>query len=70
MNCEATNNVNTVQIRPIITRTKVGAEIAEVGVGGGGGDLSQRPEVEFDSELMIDQFLGLSVWFFIFCVHI
>ncbi|KAG0651652.1 DNA cross-link repair 1C [Hyphodiscus hymeniophilus] len=48
----------TVWIRPIVTRTRHG-EMAEVGVGGGGGDLAQRIQIELDSEGLIDQFLGL-----------
>ena len=57
MHCDTLND-KTVWIRPIITRTKIG-EVPEVGVGGGGGDLSRRLEIEFDSEGVIDQFLGL-----------
>jgi hypothetical protein len=51
-------NEKTVWIKPIITRTRHG-EIAEVGVGGGGGDLAQRPELELDSDLVVDQLLDL-----------
>lgn len=43
------NNKNIVWIRPIVTRTKDGAEMAEVGVGGGGEDLSRHPELELDA---------------------
>jgi hypothetical protein len=57
MHCPTTDK-KTVWIKPIITRTKHG-EIAEVGVGGGGGDLAQRPELEVDSDLAIDQLLDL-----------
>jgi len=57
MHCPTTNK-KTVWIKPIITRTKRG-EIAEVGVGWGGGDLAQRPELEVDSDLAIDQLLDL-----------
>lgn len=57
MHCEPLKK-NTVWIRPIIARTKHG-EIAEVGVGGGGGDLTRRPELEVESEHMINEFLGL-----------
>jgi len=56
MRCDAITD-NTVWIRPIVTRTKLGVEIAEVGVGGGGGDLTQRPELEFDSDSVISQLL-------------
>jgi hypothetical protein len=49
----------TVWIRPIITRTPSGQEIGEMGVGGGGGDLAQRPEVELDNDAMIWQLMAL-----------
>ena len=57
LHCQSLNE-KTVWIRPIITRTKHG-EMAEVGVGGGGGDLKQRPELVLDSESDIVEFLGL-----------
>jgi hypothetical protein len=44
-------------IKPIIARTKHG-ELAEIGVGGG-GDLAQHPELEIDSDFVIDQLLSL-----------
>lgn len=58
MQCK-TIDEKTVWIRPIITRTKSGLEIGEIGAGGGGGDLTRRPELELDNGYMIDQFLGL-----------
>jgi DNA cross-link repair 1C protein len=54
----STLNDKTVWIRPIITRIN-GVEILEVGVGGGLGDLTQRPELELDSTYEIEQLLGL-----------
>jgi hypothetical protein len=57
MHCK-TINEKTVWIRPIVTRTKGGVEVGELGVGGGLGDLTRRPELELD-DFMIDQFLGL-----------
>ena len=57
MHCDRVNE-KTVWIRPIITRTQYG-EIAEVGVGGGGGDLTRRPELDLDSDDKIDEFLEL-----------
>lgn len=60
MHCELINE-KTVWIKPIITRMKNGLEIGEIGVGGGGGDLIRRPELELDNGRMIDQFLGLYV---------
>lgn len=56
MRCDKITH-NTVWIRPIVTRTKLGVEIAEAGVGGGGGDLTQRPELEFDNDTVISQLL-------------
>ena len=64
MRCEAITE-NTIWIRPIVTRNKLGLEIAEAGVGGGGGDLSQRPELEFDSDAVISQLLALSVYLYL-----
>jgi hypothetical protein len=57
MHCSAINE-KTVWIKPIIARTKDG-DIAEIGVGGGGGDLIQRPELELDNDSVIDQLLSL-----------
>ena len=58
MRCEAIDQ-NTVWIQPIIRRTKSGEEVAEIGIGGGGGDLSRRPELDLDSDFVIEQFLSL-----------
>jgi hypothetical protein len=49
----------TVWIRPIITRNKFGVEIGEIGVGGGGGDLIQHPELELDDSDVIEKLLDL-----------
>lgn len=57
MRCDTITD-QTVWIRPIVTRIKDGVEIAEVGVGGGGGDLTQRPELEFDGNEVIGQLLA------------
>lgn len=51
-------NAKTVWIRPIIARTREG-EMAEVGVGGGGGDLSRHVDLILDTSDVIDEFLGL-----------
>lgn len=58
MRCSTIND-KTVWIRPIVTRTESGVEIAEIGIGGGGGDLAQRPELELDNGCVIDQLLAL-----------
>jgi DNA cross-link repair 1C protein len=44
-----------VWIKPIVTRLKGGAEIAEIGIGGGAGDLTQRPELELDSDFILQR---------------
>lgn len=49
----------TVWIKPIIARTSSGQEICEIGIGGGGGDLNLRPEVELDSDAVIIQLMEL-----------
>jgi hypothetical protein len=59
--CSTINdNDNVVWIRPIVTRRKNGDEIPEVGVGGGGEDLLQRPQLELDSDA-ITQIISESV---------
>jgi len=55
--CSALNERNVVWIRPIICRNG-NNEVAEVGTGGGGGDLTQNPELELD-ETSIRMFLQL-----------
>ncbi|KAF4632007.1 hypothetical protein G7Y89_g6124 [Cudoniella acicularis] len=57
MNCPAINE-NIVWIKPIITRTKNGGEIAEAGVGGGLWDLAQEPE---DNPAILGQLIQLFV---------
>jgi len=49
----------TVWIKPIITRTSSGQDICEIGIGGGGGDLNQRPEIELGSDAIIMQLMEL-----------
>lgn len=57
MQCPEVNK-NTVWIKPIITRHN-GVEIVEVGVGGGGSDLAQCPELELDMMDTLEQILTL-----------
>lgn len=52
-------NEKVVWIRPIIARTKDGGELAEVGIGGGGEDLSREIEVEIDDSVDIEGLLKL-----------
>jgi hypothetical protein len=59
MHCDTVNQ-KTVRIVPIITRTEHG-EVAEIGVGGGGGDLTRRLELEVTSEHEIEEFLRMWV---------
>lgn len=55
------NHQKVVWIRPIIARTKAGVEIAEIGIGGGAGDLTQSPELELDSGVAVEQLMSLYV---------
>lgn len=48
MGCSACNEEDIVLIRPIITRLPSGVEIAEVGIGGGWGDLIPSHELAMD----------------------
>ncbi|KAI8933852.1 hypothetical protein NX059_009551 [Plenodomus lindquistii] len=54
------DNANVVHIVPIITRTK-DAEIAELGAGGGQGDLVQKEELETSDMANIHQLMELCV---------
>ncbi|CAG8974477.1 hypothetical protein HYALB_00010863 [Hymenoscyphus albidus] len=57
-NCPAIND-SIVWIQPIVARTKSGAEIAEVGVGGGDGDLSQSPQLDLNNPAVFQKLLQL-----------
>lgn len=63
--CEKGNYCRTVQkspvvwIRPIIARLPDGQDIAEVGVGGGGGDLERKAELDYLLPQDIEPFLEL-----------
>lgn len=49
-NCQVFKSPQTVFIRPILSRDEEGHELAEMGVGGGGGDLVRKHELEpFDN---------------------
>ncbi|KAJ5543451.1 hypothetical protein N7461_009454 [Penicillium sp. DV-2018c] len=50
ISCSAARGPKTVYIVPIVNRTSSGAEIPEVGAGGGMGDLSQTHELELPDE--------------------
>ncbi|KAK5937476.1 hypothetical protein PMZ80_010094 [Knufia obscura] len=47
-------NKNIVWITPIISRMRDGTEIAELGAGGGGGDLYQTRDVDLGNDAMIE----------------
>jgi DNA cross-link repair 1C protein len=55
--CNAANNT-TVWIRPIIARVN-GNDIIEKGIGGGAGDLTQRPELELHSDLIVQELMNM-----------
>ncbi|KAJ5084758.1 hypothetical protein NUU61_009337 [Penicillium alfredii] len=48
--CHVARSLNTVYIVPIVNRTADGAEVPEVGAGGGTGDLYQIHELELPDE--------------------
>jgi len=60
MHCSEVKSEKTVWIRPIITRTN-GEEIPEVGVGGGGGDLNQHPDLVIGDSAIVDELMSLWV---------
>ncbi|CAI7591543.1 unnamed protein product [Penicillium palitans] len=53
VSCSAARSTNTVYIVPIVNRTTGGAEIPEIGAGGGIGDLYQTHELELPDELAL-----------------
>lgn len=57
--CPAVRDSKTVYITPIVNRTKEGAEIPEVGAGGGIGDLYQIHELELPDETTLAELKNL-----------
>lgn len=55
MFCSAISSRPSVFICPIVNRTADGSEVAEHGLGGGGGDLYQSHELELSDELTLQQ---------------
>ncbi|KAL4777005.1 hypothetical protein BDW60DRAFT_175287 [Aspergillus nidulans var. acristatus] len=55
VHCSAASSKNTVYIIPIISRTDKGADIPELGAGGGLGDLYQIHELEVPDQYSLDQ---------------
>ncbi|KAE8149653.1 putative DNA repair protein [Aspergillus avenaceus] len=55
VSCSAIPSKNPVYIIPIVSRTKDGPQVPEVGAGGGGGDLYQTHELEIPNEATLEQ---------------
>ncbi|KAL4763393.1 putative DNA repair protein [Aspergillus foveolatus] len=55
VHCSAASSKNTVYVIPIISRTDKGADIPELGAGGGLGDLYQIHELEVPDQNSLDQ---------------
>ncbi|KAI1632882.1 beta-lactamase-like protein [Biscogniauxia mediterranea] len=53
MGCSVTPNKPIVWIRPIVTHLKSGQDVVEVGIGGGGGDLTEQ------TSLMVEDIMEL-----------
>ncbi|KAM5477740.1 hypothetical protein McanMca71_006696 [Microsporum canis] len=57
--CSRISSGKSVYITPIVTRTKEGYEIPEVGAGGGKGDLEQSHELELPDDTSFQRLLDL-----------
>ncbi|GBF62376.1 hypothetical protein TMEN_4916 [Trichophyton mentagrophytes] len=57
--CSRITSGKSVDITPIVTRTKDGYEIPEVGAGGGKGDLEQSHELELPDDATFRRFIDL-----------
>ncbi|KAJ5601015.1 DNA repair metallo-beta-lactamase [Penicillium lagena] len=55
VSCPTARSPNTVYIVPIVNRTTEGAEIPEIGAGGGIGDLYQTHELELPDESSLEE---------------
>ncbi|RAL17580.1 putative DNA repair protein [Aspergillus homomorphus CBS 101889] len=53
--CSAAKSKGTIYIMPVVNRTKDGAEMPELGAGGGGGDLYQIHELELPDKSALEQ---------------
>lgn len=60
--CEGIQSADVVWITPIITRSTDGADVLELGTGGGGGDLTQTHELDLDDPDVVLELLDL-------CLH-
>ncbi|KAI9705946.1 MAG: Protein artemis [Candelina mexicana] len=59
--CSALEDTDVVTITPIISRLSTGAELPELGAGGGGGDLNETHELELDDAGEVGMLLKLCV---------
>lgn len=59
--CSAMGSENIVLITPIITRTRSGTSVPELGAGGGWGDLGQTPELDLEDEASLKSLEELCV---------
>ena len=57
--CSVHEATNVVNITPIISRLSNGAELPEIGAGGGGGDLNETHELELDDAGAVGMLLKL-----------
>lgn len=53
------SSADVVWIKPVITRTERGADVPELGAGGGGGDLTQVHELELDDTVAAMELMKL-----------
>jgi hypothetical protein len=61
MICSVISSGPSVEIIPIVTRTKDGSEVPELGAGGGIGDLHQSHELELSDDSTVCQLANLCV---------
>lgn len=57
--CSGIGAEDVVWITPIITRTNTGEDVAELGAGGGGGDLDQTHELELNDTAAVGRLITL-----------
>lgn len=57
--CSGIKSENVVWITPVITRTSTGADVPELGAGGGGGDLDHVNELELNDTAAVGRLINL-----------
>ncbi|KAI9842483.1 MAG: hypothetical protein M1830_007800, partial [Pleopsidium flavum] len=57
--CSGIKSEDVVWITPVITRTSTGADVPELGAGGGGGDLDQVHELELNDTGAVGRLMNL-----------